>query len=195
MMAQHLDQAEDRETDQDHILDHRQADLGARRDADTHDRDHKHGQGDAGSDADIRPRAAGARGEHGEDRRPDDFDPGDRPDDVTGDHQPSGQEAEVGVDRPANPLERRAAVGVPHVQPPVGVGDDKHRNRGEDDDRPAAVGGRRGQRGQRQPDRHRRGGRRHPDDSVLRYPDRIRLEPGRRDQRASRDGSCELIRH
>ena len=56
----------------------------------------------------------------GQHRRGQDHRAGDAPDQVSGDHQPAGEEPQVGVDGPADPLERGAAVGVPQVQPPVG---------------------------------------------------------------------------
>jgi hypothetical protein len=62
----------------------------------------------------------------GQHRRGQDHRAGDAPDQVSGDHQPAGEEPQVGVDGPADPLERGAAVGVPQVQPPVGIGDDQH---------------------------------------------------------------------
>ena len=127
--------------------------------------------------------------------RPDDFDACHRSDDVTADHQPAGHESEVGVDRPADPLEGCAAVGIPHVQPPVGVGDDEHGDRGEDEDWPTAVGGRRGECRQSQPDRHRRGGGGHADHGVLRHSDRIGLKPCHRDRRGSWSSRRRQIRH
>ncbi len=195
IVAQHRYQARGRDADEDRVFHHRHADLGLRGDADAYYRDHQHGERDAGGDADICPGAAGTGGEHGEDRRPDEFDAGHGSDEVTGDHQPAGHESEVGVDRPADPLEGRAAVGVPHVQPPVGVGDDEHRDRGEDEDRPTAVGGRRGECRQSQPDRHRRGGGGHADHGVLRHSDRIGLKPCHRDRRGSWSSRSRQIRH
>jgi hypothetical protein len=43
-----------------------------------------------------------------------------------GDHEPAGQEAQVGVDGAADPLEGGAAVGVPQVEPAVGDGGQDH---------------------------------------------------------------------
>ena len=195
MMVQHRYQAHNREPDEDHVLHRRHADLCARGNSDPDDRNHQHEKRYTGGDGDQRPGAAGTGGEDGEDRWPEDLDAGHRPDDVTGDHQPSGQETQIGVDRAADPLERRAAVGVPHVQPAVGVSNDEHRNSGQDDGRHARVGRRCGDWRQRKRDTDRRGGRGHADDGVLCHADRIGLEPARRWRRGDGYGSRGLMRH
>jgi hypothetical protein len=82
--------------------------------------------------ADIGPGAGGNGTGHGQHRRAEHDDLGHRPDDVARDHEPAGQEAEVRVNRAAHPLERRAAVRAPQVQPPVRISNDKHRQRGQD---------------------------------------------------------------
>src|ERR1700728_343872 len=111
-----------------------------RGDMDADDRNHQ-------ADQDVRPRAGGRRAEHREHRRGQDHDAGNHPDQRPGDHQPARHEAQVGVDGPAHPLERGAALRLPQVQPAVGVGDDQHRYRCQHDDRPDCVRGRRRERG------------------------------------------------
>jgi hypothetical protein len=142
-VMQDREQPGDREADQDRVLDYRHADLGARGNADADHRDDQYDDCHGGGDGDIGPGAAGTGAGHGEHGRPEDDDLGHGADHVARDHQPAGQEAQVGADSAADPLERRAAGRVPHVEPPVGVSDDQHGNGGKDDDRAAAVGGRR----------------------------------------------------
>ena len=91
----------------------RHADLGPGGEPDAHDRDDEHDEGHAGVDADIAPTLSAELAEDREHRRAEDDDLGDRADDVANNHQPAGQEAEVRIDGPPDPLERRAAVSVP----------------------------------------------------------------------------------
>jgi hypothetical protein len=72
-----------------------------------------HDEADGTPETDIRPVIGGTGAKNGENRWPEQKDLGDGADDIGGYHQPSGQEAEVRIDRPANPLEGGAAVGVP----------------------------------------------------------------------------------
>jgi len=105
VMAENRDQASDRQADEDQVFDQRDADLRARGDTDPGDRDHQHDQANRAADADPRPAIRCGRAEHREHRRPEQQDLGDGPDDVGNHHQPAGEEAKVGVDRAANPLE------------------------------------------------------------------------------------------
>jgi hypothetical protein len=152
VVAQHPDEPGDRQADQDQVLHDGHADLDPGRDLDADHGDHQHDQADGAADAHVGPGVGGTGTEHRQHRGAEKEDLGHRPDDVGGDHQPAGQDAQVRVDSPADPFERRASVRLPQVQPTVGVSDDQHRDRGQDQDRPAAVGGRHHQGGQRQPD-------------------------------------------
>jgi hypothetical protein len=63
------------------------------------------------------------------------------------------KKAEIRIDRAADPFEGGAAVGIPQIQPAIGVGDDDHGNGCEQDDRPDGIGSRDDEPGQGQPDR------------------------------------------
>jgi hypothetical protein len=89
-MAEHRGQADEREADQDHVLDQGHADLSPRGDADADDRDNQHDQADAGADGDVRPGAGGIGAEDGQNRRAEHFDAADGRDDIGGYHQPAG---------------------------------------------------------------------------------------------------------
>jgi hypothetical protein len=195
VVAQHPDEPGDRQADQDQVLHDGHADLDPGRDLDADHGDHQHDQADGAADAHIGPGVGGTGAEHSEHGGAEQEDLGHRPDDVGGDHQPAGQDAQVRVDSPADPFERRAGVRLPQVQPPVGVGDDQHRDRGQDQDRRAAVGGRHHQGGQRQPDGSGRGRRGHADDRVLSRADGVGLESRARSRSSPRDRGSRVIGH
>ena len=67
----------------------------------------------------LGPGVSRAGAEYGQHGRAEHDDLGHRADDVARDHQPSGDEAQVRVDRAAHPLERGTAVRAPQVQPAV----------------------------------------------------------------------------
>ena len=84
-----------------------------RGDADPGDGGQQHDEAHDGANRYIRPRICWVGGaEHGKYARPEVLDAGDGTDNGRSDHQPAGHEAQVRVDRPANPLEGRAAVSV-----------------------------------------------------------------------------------
>src|ERR1700761_2771480 len=115
MVAQYQDQAADGQSDENQVLDDGHADLGPGRDPDADDREDEHHEDDDETDDD---RNAGTRRrviDDGQDGRADDDRPGHGADDIGDDHQPSGEEPEVRVNRPADPFERRSAVGAPQV--------------------------------------------------------------------------------
>jgi len=105
VMPEDRDQARDGQADEDQVFNERDADLGAGGDANPGDRDHQHDQADRAADADPRPAIGRVRAEHREDRRPEQQDLGNGPDDVGNHHQPASEEAQVRIDRAANPFE------------------------------------------------------------------------------------------
>ena len=129
-----------READDDDVLDCRHPDLGAGGDLDADDRDDEHDEAQGGVDGDEGPDVTGVRAEDGQDRRAEDDDFGDCADDVAHHHEPPGYEAKVRIDGPPDPLEGRAGVGDPEIQPAVAVGDDEHRDHAQQEDRPGSVG-------------------------------------------------------
>src|SRR6202041_2415959 len=104
---------------QDEVFDQGHADLGPRGDLNADHGDDQHDDADCGADGDVLPGAGGTGAEHRDHRGAEQQNLGPGPDDVRGDHQPAGEEAEIRIDGAADPFEGRTAVGVPHVQPAV----------------------------------------------------------------------------
>ena len=183
------------------VLDHGHADLGTGGDPDADHREDEHHEDDDAGDGHRGPGARRRGTGNRQDRRAEDDHPGDGADNVGDDHQPPGEEPEVRVDRPADPLERRAAIGAPQVQPAVRVRDDQHGDRRDQQNGAAAVSRRRREQGERNRDRGGRGGRGHADHRGLGDPDRIGLQQilpvhdrlrGRLDARTLTSHQCSL---
>ena len=179
-MAGDSDDADDREADEDRILDDGDADLGAGGDADTDDSEEQHHESDGRGDADIGPDVPRVGAKDRQHRGTKDLNAAHRGDDVAGHHQPADHEPEVRVDGAADPRVRGAAVLTPQVEASVGVRDDEHRHGRDDDDRSAAVTRGRRQRRHGEGDADRRRRRRHADHRVFEDPDGVLLEPSGR---------------
>src|SRR5208282_1231277 len=92
--AQDPGQPGDGEADEDRVFGDGHGDLGPGGELDPGDRDDEHDEQDGGADGDVRGGAGGVGAGHGQDGGGQDHDAGD----VGGDHQPAGEEAQVGVD-------------------------------------------------------------------------------------------------